>query len=123
MTEKTKKQQGFGLLEILISMVIVGILGSSLVMAMKSQHQAVANGSDLTRGTHLAKKKLDSLRVSSYRWLGAGSDTVENKYIRAWYITTDNGKKEVQMKVFWPLTGEHSVKISALVSDDQYKAD
>ncbi len=114
-------QHGFGLVEVLIAMVVVSLLAISLFQFLGGQSTATSKGNDLARGMHLGKEKLDSLRVTDWRYVTAGSDTVNSKFIRAWTIGTASGRKQVVMTVFWPLAAKHSVTMNTIISDDQYK--
>ncbi len=121
-------QDGFSMLEILISMVIVGLLAASLFYFLSAQNKLGLMSTDTTKGLHYGKQALDSIKVSEYDNISAGSDTTQNRYIRSWNVTTvsdgfgvPTGRKEVQVNVFWPLTGEHGVSMVTLLSDDDYK--
>ncbi len=121
-------QRGFTLIEILVSVAIFGIMATSVFYVLTSQSQMGARNTDLTRAVHMGKRKLDSLKVSEYEHLTAGTDTLDDRFVRAWYISTvmdsdgnSTGRKKIDLNVFWPLTGEHSTSFATLVSDDQYK--
>ena len=116
-------QSGFGLLEILISMVLLGLVGSSTFYFLHSQSSNSSIGTDLSKGMFVGKRKLDSLRVVTYGSVSAGCDTVNNRYIRRWYITTDlvSDHKTVELLVSWPLSARHTITFNTVVGDDQYK--
>ncbi len=118
-----KGQAGFGLLEILISIVMLGLVGSSTFYFLHGQNTATTVGTDITKGTLLGKRKLDSLRVTSYGAVSAGCDTIGKRYIRRWYITTDlvADKKTVELLISWPLAATHTITFNTVVADDQYK--
>ncbi|MEO7425477.1 MAG: prepilin-type N-terminal cleavage/methylation domain-containing protein [Fibrobacteria bacterium] len=121
-------QEGFSLLEILISAVVTLLLATSAFYFLHSQNSVSAQGNDLMKGVNLGKLKLDSLKVSAYDDLTSGSDTVSERYIRAWHISpvTDSmglptGRKEIGITIQWPLTALHTVTLVTLKSDDHYK--
>jgi hypothetical protein len=116
-------QAGFGLLEILISVVLLGLVGSTTFYFLRSQDSNTNLGTDLSKGMFIGKRKLDSLRVASYGSVAAGCDTVNNRYIRRWYISTDlvADRKSVELLVSWPLSAQHTITFNTVVGDDQYK--
>jgi len=71
----------------------------------------------------VAKRKLDSLRVNRYGTLSTGCDTVNNRFIRQWFVSTDliSARKTVQLLVSWPLSAQHTITFNTIVGDDQYK--
>lgn len=118
-----KGQAGFGLLEIMISIVLLGLVGGTTFYFLHSQNTNTNLGTDLSKSMFVGKRKLDSLRVMRYGLVQTGSDTVNNRYIRRWYITTDldTDRKRVDLLVSWPLSASHTVTFNTLVGDDQYK--
>jgi prepilin-type N-terminal cleavage/methylation domain-containing protein len=116
-------QKGFGLLEILISIVMLGLVSASTFYFLRTQNSASAIGTDLSKGMFLGKRKLDSLRVITYGTVAAGCDTVNSRYIRRWYVSTDlvADKKTVELLVSWPLSAQHTISFNTVVGDDQYK--
>ena len=119
-----RSQAGFGLLEIIISVVLLGLVGSSTFYFLRSQSQTSGVGTDLSKGMFLGKRKLDSLRTMQYGYLAAGCDTVSRRYIRRWYVSTDlvADRKTVELLVSWPLSARHTITFNTVVGDDQYKA-
>jgi prepilin-type N-terminal cleavage/methylation domain-containing protein len=116
-------QAGFGLLEVIISVVLLGLVGSSTFYFLKSQNTNSGVGTDLSKGMFVGKRKLDSLRVIPYGGVSAGCDTVNNRYIRRWYVTTNlvADHKTVELLISWPLTAQHTITFNTVVGDDQYK--
>lgn len=118
-----KGQAGFGMLEVIISVILLGLVGSATFYFLRSQSAASGVGTDLSKGMFLGKRKLDSLRVIQYGYVSAGCDTVNKRYIRRWYISTDlvNDRKSVQLLVSWPLSAKHTITFNTVIGDDQYK--
>ena len=118
-----RAQGGFGLLEIMISMVLLGLVAASTFYFLRSQDSNTALGTDISKGMFVGKRKLDSLRVVSYGTVSAGCDTVNNRFIRRWYIATDlvADRKTVELLVSWPLSAKHTISFNTMVGDDQYK--
>jgi hypothetical protein len=116
------------MIEILVSAAVTGVVATSAFYFLSSQNSFGNRGNDLMRGVNLGKLTMDSLKVVAYDSLSAGSDTVVERYVRAWRIGVlrdaagnPNGRKSIELSVFWPLTGEQMISFSSLKSDDKYK--
>ncbi len=116
------------MLEVLVSMVIVGILASSLFYFLSAQNKMGIMTTDMTNGLNFGKQAMDSLKVLDYSEIAAGSDIIQERYIRSWTITTVSddmgvpmGRKRIDVNVFWPLTADHGVSMVTLLSDDEFK--
>lgn len=107
----------------MVSIVLLGLVGSSTYYFLRSQESNSALGTDISKGMFVGKRKLDSLRVISYGSVSAGCDTVNNRFIRRWYIATDlvADRKSVELLVSWPLSAKHTISFNTMVGDDQYK--
>jgi prepilin-type N-terminal cleavage/methylation domain-containing protein len=122
------RQAGFSLIEILVSAVVIGILATAAFYFLSAQNGMGAAGNDSIKGLNLGKLKMDSLKVTAYDELVSGSDTVNERYIRAWHVTIQkdgmgvpDGRKKIDIDVLWPLNAAHSVSLVTLKSDDRYK--
>lgn len=125
-----RRQAGFSMIEILVSAVIVGIVSTSAFYFLSSQNSQGTKGGDMMKGVNAGKLKMDSLKVLAYDALASGSDTVSEKFVRAWHVSIvyDNlgnpiGQKTIDVAVSWPLTGEQGVSFTSVKSDDKYKED
>jgi prepilin-type N-terminal cleavage/methylation domain-containing protein len=121
-------QRGFSLIEILVGAIVVALLATSAFYFLNSQNGMSQAGNDLIKGVNLGKLKMDSLKVTPYDELSAGSDTVMARYIRSWRVTVmrdgagiPTGRKKIEINVIWPLTADHTVTMATLKSDDLYK--
>lgn len=123
MNRNARTQAGFGLLEIVISVVLLALVGGTTFYFLRTQDASASLGTDLSKGMFVGKRKLDSLRVIRYGIVSAGCDTVGNRFIRRWYVTTDlvGDRKSVQLLVSWPLSAVHTITFNTVVGDDQYK--
>lgn len=123
MSPSLRRQSGFGLLEVIISVVLLGLVGSATFYFLKSSSQTSGVGTDLSKGMFLGKRKLDSLRVIQYGYVSAGCDTVAKRYIRRWYVSSDliADRKTVELLVSWPLSAKHTITFNTVIGDDQYK--
>ncbi len=116
------------MIEILVSAVIVGVVGTSAFYFLSSQSAMGTRGNDVLKGVSLGKLKMDSLKVVSYSELTSGTDTVSERYIRSWHVGVirdamglPNGRKSLELTVYWPLTGEQMISFSSIKSDDKFK--
>ena len=123
-----RRQAGFSMIEILVSAAVTGVIATSAFYFLSSQNTMGTKGNDLMRGVNLGKLKMDSLKVVAYDSLSAGTDTVTDRYVRSWHIGVmrdaagnPNGRKSIELTVFWPLTGEQMVSFASLKSDDRFK--
>ncbi|MEO6095057.1 MAG: prepilin-type N-terminal cleavage/methylation domain-containing protein [Fibrobacteria bacterium] len=121
-------EAGFSLIEVMVAATVVAILATAAFYFLSSQNSMGQKGNDLMRGVNLGKLKLDSLKVTSYTNLTAGSDTVNGMYIRSWHVSVvrdgagiPNGRKMIDINVMWPLNAAKSVTLATLKSDDLYK--
>lgn len=130
MKEAAAGQQGFSLVEVMVSMVVLGGLACSVFYFLSSQNGMGARGNDLLKGLNLGKLAMDSLKVADYDSLTAGSDTVVSRYIRSWRITrmedaagNPSGRKRIDVSVHWPRTAEHVLSFTSILSDGRFKED
>lgn len=121
-------QNGFSLVEVMVSMVVMGGLACSVFYFLTSQNGIGTRSNDMLKSVNLGKLAMDSLKVTPYDSLVAGCDTVVDRYIRSWHITrtTDgagvpNGRKQIELIVHWPLTGEHNLSFASIMSDERFK--
>jgi Tfp pilus assembly protein PilV len=120
---KGGSEEGFSILENIISMAIfsVGILSISMLFTqtMTFTH----NSEKMTVATNLAKGKLEELRNTPYANIvdGTDSEIIDNvEYDLEWAVTGNaplNGVKKVVMEVSWvDLRKNHTIEISTLFS-------
>nr|WP_294865818.1 prepilin-type N-terminal cleavage/methylation domain-containing protein [uncultured Pseudogulbenkiania sp.] len=106
-----RRQRGFSLLEILITLVVLG----GGLLAVGNLYGKVMNGSaaakERSEAVVQAEKKLDELRYTAYASIASGSDSVNAatgsgssaNYSRRWTITasTSPAYKDVVVTVSW----------------------
>ena len=120
---KGGSEDGFSILENIISMAIfsVGILSISMLFTqtMTFTH----NSEKMTVATNLAKGKLEELRNTPYSNIVGGTDSeiIDNvQYDLEWTVASNtplNGVKKVVMEVSWvDLRKGHTIEISTLFS-------
>ncbi len=88
-TRKLVHQDGFTLIEVLASMVIlaIGVLG--LAPMIISAIQGNSFGNDMTRANTLAQDKMEELKTMSYTLMSSGQDTV-GSVERTWTVNRDD---------------------------------
>lgn len=120
---KSGSEDGFSILENMISMAIfsVGILSISMLFTqtMTFTH----NSEKMTVATNLAKGELEELRNTPYANIVSGTDSevVDNTpFDIKWTVTNDSpvkGVRKVVMEVSWvDLRDDHTIKIETLFS-------
>jgi prepilin-type N-terminal cleavage/methylation domain-containing protein len=119
---------GFTLIEILVSIMIFGLLTTSVFYFLSQQNGMSTRANDGQRGLSLGKLVLDSLKVAPYDSLVAGTDTVDQRFIRSWHISVVTGEdgeslgnKQVELTVHWPISGNYSVSLATLVCDERFR--
>jgi prepilin-type N-terminal cleavage/methylation domain-containing protein len=124
----SRNQGGFTLIEILVSLIIFGLLTSSVFYFLSQQNAQSVRATDAQKSLSLAKLALDSLKVAPYDSLRAGLDTLDDRYIRSWHVSVvtdelgmDKGSRQIDLTVYWPLTASNKISLATLVSDDGYK--
>jgi len=125
---REKVEGGFTLLEILVTVMIFGLLTSSVFYFLGQQTSLSSKTQDSQEGLSLAKLTIDSLKVSDYDSLVAGYDQPNDRFLRSWHVTVTQdddghvmGSKQVSVTVYWPASRDHNVSMTSLVSDDKYK--
>lgn len=115
---------GFGRMEAVLSLALLGLMAFSSFYLLKDGKDGVNGEADSDRGAVLGKHKLDSLRALPYGRVSAGCDTVNEHFIRRWYVSTamPTETKNVEMLVSWPLSARHSLSFQTLIGDSRYKA-
>lgn len=121
-------QAGFTLIEVIVSMVVLGGLACSAFYILTSQSGMGSRSNDMLKGVNLGKLAMDSLKVTAYDRLEAGGDTISDRYIRSWRITlaadghgVPTGRKRIELTVHWPLTAEHVVAFASVKSDARFR--
>jgi len=128
MAEARSRQDGFSMIEVLVSAVITAVVATSAFYFLSSQNSMGARGNDAMKGVNFGKLKMDSLKVVPYEELVSGSDTLSERYIRSWYVTLmrdeanlPNGRKKIELNVLWPMSGDNAVTFTSIKSDDLFK--
>jgi prepilin-type N-terminal cleavage/methylation domain-containing protein len=103
-----KQQDGFTLIEVLISIslfsiALLGLCGAT-VMAMKGNSLSQMS----TKATVMAKDKIEGLKNLNYSQITPGSDTPEANFTRQWIVTPNSpvtDTKTIAVTVSWAWQG------------------
>lgn len=121
------KQNGFSLIEVLISIVILSISLLSLAGLMSTTTKNNAFGSHLTEAATLAQDRLEELMVTNWDQIVNGSDrrTIRGlDYDRTWTValgpnsppSPDDNEKRVTVTVTWNDGMNRSISFLAVVT-------
>jgi type IV pilus assembly protein PilV len=102
-------QAGFTLIEVLISLLILGIGLAGVVGMALSGSNAAGYARHATEASVVAEDKLESLRVQSVATLASGNDVVDGKafvtpggmYARTWTVGWNGGLATLVVAVTW----------------------
>jgi prepilin-type N-terminal cleavage/methylation domain-containing protein len=115
--------EGFSLIELLISVTLLGVGILSLAGLFPLAMQRVASGDLESRATFHAQAKIEELKRVPWDELVmyAGADTVETAFRRVWNVQEDEpvvGMKQVDVTVTWgDRKGPRNVTLSSFLSD------
>ena len=120
---KGGSEDGFSILENMISMAIFSMGILSISMLFTQTMTFTHNSEKLTVATNLAKGKLEEIRNTPYANIVSGTDseTVDNvRFDFKWTVTNDlpvKGVRKVVMEISWiDLRNDHTIKIETLFS-------
>ncbi len=123
-----RNEAGFTLLEILVAIMVFGLLTTSVFYFLGQQNSMSTKAADSEKSLTLAKLVLDSLKVTPYDSLVSGGDTVNERYLRSWYVSVNRdeaniptGSRQVDVTISWPLNGTSTLSMATLVSDERFK--
>lgn len=111
------------MIEVLVCMMIMSIMSISVYRFLNGQNTSTLLSSDTIKASFIAKRGIDSLRTSDYSKIVTDCDTVDGRYARNWYVSTDinNHRKTVQLDISWISKRKHSISFNTVISDDIYK--
>jgi type IV pilus assembly protein PilV len=121
------KSDGFSLIEILISIVILSISLLALAGLMATTSRNTSFGGHITEAATFAQDQLEQLRVASWgavnnTWLdpsGAANRTSPSgiDYSRTLNVVTNGNIKTVTITINWTDQAAHSFSIVSAISD------
>ncbi len=104
-----KSENGFGLIEILIALVLFGIGISFALRTLPDSNVAMTRGRNITTATNLAQEKIEELMGDTFSStdLAAGNhadpvNPIDRHFTRSWSVTEDTpiqGMKTVAVSV------------------------
>lgn len=120
---RPKGNEGFSLIELMISITILGVGIMALAGLYPIAMQKVSRGDLESRATFHGQSKIEELKRFSWDTLvaSASADTVETVFVRNWAVTVDDpvvGMKRVNVTVGWnDNRGPRTVFLSSFLSD------
>lgn len=100
---------------LILSLLIVG-LNAGVVSLINSN----INSKELNSATSAGYQLFEEFRRKDYDTLlsiGSSVDTVRNRYIRDWHMTSDTTKTKIELFVRWPLTVQkHQITLSTIIA-------
>ena len=120
MDRTIRNEEGFSLIELLISLVIlsVSLLALASLMAMTTQYNSF--GAHATEAVTFGQDKLEELKAVPWAVVGSDADQVQGPtqttYNRNWAVVTAGTLKTVTITVDWNDRGNHSVRLTSVVA-------
>ncbi len=116
-----KNRSGFTLIEVMVSIVILGVGILALLSTSALVTRMIGRGNTTTKATQLAQTRLEILRqqalasTPSCATLASGTATATNGMTEAWTVTTPASSaklRELSVTVTYPITsGTRSAKM------------
>ncbi len=121
---KSFKSNGFTLIEVLVSLVILAISLLALAGLMNTTTKNNAFGGRLTEAATFAQDKLEELRAMSWESISGNSDKVTGStgiiYDRSWEVGETDPKndhlKKIEVTIRWSDVTSHSLKFTSVLS-------
>lgn len=119
------KQNGFSLLEVLITLVILSVSLLALAALMVTTTRNNAFGGNITEAATFAQDKLEEFRAAQWDLLvpttsGPRTDQKQGStgvsYIRSWDLAESGDIKTVTISVTWNNRIDHSIRLISVVS-------
>ena len=116
------KSNGFSLIEVLISLVILAVSLLALAGLMTTTTKNNAFGSHLTEAATFAQDRLEELRVTAWDNIVNGSDlnpiqgSTGINYNRIWTVNTNDNEKRVTVTVNWNDRVDHSINFLTVIT-------
>ncbi len=114
------KPNGFSLIEVLISLVILSISLLALAGLMTTTTKNNAFGGNLTEAATLAQDRLEAFRVANWDEIIDGNDTITIRglnYDRIWTVAApNNNERRVTVTVNWNDGIARSINVLGIVT-------
>ena len=114
---KKKRESGFTMIELLVSLVIL----TTALLAISSMVYSVMNATSLSKeigtATALMQDKMESLKHTVVSSLTGGNDTIRLgnvDYLRQWSVAASANTRAITVTVNWNNRGPHTVSTSTL---------
>lgn len=115
-----RNQNGNTIIEVIIAMLILALLVVGLNTGVISLIRSNIHSKELTSATAAGNQRLEDFRRSDFNTVlatGTSADTVRERYIRSWMITTDASQAKIDLTVQWPKeTKKHYILLSTIIA-------
>ncbi len=101
MKRMVRTQKGFTLIEVMIALVLfaVGLLAFAGLEVLALRNNSYSK--DYGKANTYAQQKVEQMKGTSWASVFTGSDTLEEKFTRAWTVTTTGYIKTLAVTVSW----------------------
>ena len=109
---KRRKDSGFTLIEILITLVILSVVLLGVCSMVYSVMGATSLSKEMAVATTLMQDKMERLKNTPSASLTSGNDTVQPEnvsYLRQWTVSASANTTTITVTVNWNRRGPHSV--------------
>jgi type II secretion system protein I len=117
---KFLKSNGFTLIEVLISLVILAISLLALAGLMTTTTRNNSFGGHMTEAATLAQDRLEELRVTPWDNISSNNDQIQGAtgivYTRNWNVATNGNLRTVTITINWNDQTNRSIRILSAIS-------
>ena len=115
-----QKQNGSTLIEVVIAMMILSLLVIGLNAGVVSLIKSNVNAKELSSATSVGYQLFEGFRRDDYSTMlavGSSVDTVRNRYVRDWKMTSDTTQTKIDLTVRWPMQSQdHAISLSTIIA-------
>jgi type IV pilus assembly protein PilV len=108
-----RTEKGFSLIEVMIALVLfaIGLLAFAGLEIVAVRNATYAK--DYGKANTYAQQKVEEMKGTDWASVATGSDTLEQRYTRAWTVTETGTVKTVAVTVTWvdPSNGTKQVNL------------
>lgn len=114
------QQEGSTIIEVVIAMLVLALLVVGLNAGVVTLIKSNVHSKELTSATAVGYQLFEEFRRGDYDAMlaiGSSVDTVRERYVRNWYLTTDTAKTKIDCQVRWPqFSLKHGIQLSTIIA-------